>query len=198
MEVSKRTKVVNSVIFEQKNVGMREISRHLCSVCYAFILPTILFLAFAAIAQDPNLGAPPPIKMLSKSEKAELNEKTDPKQRTTLALDLMNKRLSSAEKYRTDENYSLMYAELGGFQALMDNTIQFLLRSSSREGKQLNSLKKFEIGLRSYVTRLEIVRRDLPSNFDPYLKTLLKNVDETREKAMAPFFSDTVISNLPQ
>jgi hypothetical protein len=80
----------------------------------------------------------------------------------------------------------------------MDNTLEFLLASNTKESKQLNSLKKFEIGLRSYVVRLEVVRRDLPSNFDPYLKTLLKNIDEAREKAIAPFFSDTVISNPQQ
>jgi hypothetical protein len=154
-------------------------------------------LSIDAAAQEPDT-APPPIKMLSKSEKSDLNAKTDPKQRTVLALELMDKRLKSAEKYRTDENYALMYAELGGFHALMDNTLKFLLASNTKESKQLNSLKKFEIGLRSYVVRLEVVRRDLPSNFDPYLKTLLKNIDEAREKAIAPFFSDTVISNPQQ
>ena len=166
--------------------------------CCGFALSVILFVGFAASAQEPGDIAPPPIKMLSKSEKADLSTKLEPKARTAFALELMNKRLASAEKFRTDENYSLMYAELGGFHALMDDTINFLLKANSREGKQLNSLKKFEIGLRSFTTRLEIVRRDLPSNFDPYLKTLLKNIDEAREKAMAPFFSDTVISNSPQ
>lgn len=161
-----------------------------------FALSIVFALNIAAPAQEPADVAPPPIKMLSKSEKAALAAKTEPKQRTALALELMDTRLKSAEKFRADENFTLMYAELGGFHALMDNTLAFLLRSGSNEGKQLNSLKKFEIGLRSYVPRVEIVRRDLPSNFDPYLKTLLKSIDAAREKAMAPFFSDTVISNL--
>ena len=172
-------------------------SRSRC-VDVIFGVAFVLLFSFAAFAQEPGDIAPPPIKMLSKSEKADLSAKSDPKQRTALALELMNKRLSSAEKFRTDENYSLMYAELGGFNALMDDTISFLLKANSREGKQLNSLKKLEIGLRSFTTRLEIVRRDLPSNFDPYLKALIKNIDDAREKAMAPFFSDTVISNSQQ
>jgi hypothetical protein len=163
-----------------------------------FAFSMLLLFTFAAFAQDPLDIAPPPIKMLSKSEKADISTKTDPKARTALALDLMSKRLAAAEKFRADENYTLMYAELGGFHALMDNTISFLLKANEREGKQLNSLKKFEIGLRGFTTRLEVVRRDLPSNFDPYLKTLLKNIDDAREKAMAPFFSDTVISNSQQ
>lgn len=168
--------------------------RRRIALCFAFVLSVLLLFNGAARAQEPGDAAPPPIKMLSKTEKAELNAKTEPKQRTVLALDLMDARLKSAEKFRTDENYTLMYAELGGFHALLDNTIDFLLKNNAKEGKQLNSLKRFEIGLRTYIPRLETVRRDLPSNFDPYLKTLLKSVDEAREKAMAPFFSDTVIS----
>lgn len=166
------------------------------SAAPALLLMIVCVGLFAAAtpAQGPDDAAPPPIKMLSKSEKAELGAKTEPKQRTALALQLMDTRLRSAEKFRTDENYSLMYAELGGFHALLDNTLDFLLKASANEGKQLNNLKKFEIGLRTYIPRIETIRRDLPSNFDPYLKTLLKNIDSAREKAMAPFFSDTVIS----
>ena len=82
----------------------------------------------AASAQEPGDAEPPPIKMLSKTEKAELAAKTEPKQRTVLALDLMDERLKSAEKFRADENYTLMYAALGGFHALLDNTLDLLLK----------------------------------------------------------------------
>ena len=152
----------------------------------------------ATNAQEPEDIAPPPLKMLSKTEKAELSAKTEPKDRTVLALELMDARLHSAEKDRTDENFSLMYAELGGFHALMDNALDFLLRSGSGENKRLNSLKRYEIGLRTFIPRLEVIRRDLPASFEPYIKTLIRNVGDAREKAMAPFFSDTVISNSNQ
>ena len=169
-------------------------SRAFFTGCILFVATTFA-LNSVARAQEPTDAAPPPLKMLSKSEKQDLNSKLDPKQRTALALDMMSKRLGSAEKFRADENFSLMYAELGGFHALMDDTISFLLSTNSKEGKQLNSLKKFEMGLRTYIPRLEAMRQDLPVTFDPYLKTLLKNIDDVREKAMAPFFSNTVISN---
>ena len=160
---------------------------------YTAVLAVCLLIPVRA--QQPDDSAPPPLKMLSKTERTQLKDEVKPKNRTSLALELMNARLRSAEKYSTDENYSLMYAELGGFQALMDNTLAFLLRSDSDEGKQLNSLKKFEIGLRSFAPRIEAIRRDLPSNFEPYVKDLIRYVSEAREKAMQPFFSDTVISN---
>jgi len=88
-----------------------------------------------------------------------------------------------------------MYAELGGFQALIDNTLAYLLKAKNDEGKQLNSLKKFEIGLRTFTPRIESLRRELPSNFEPYVKYLIIYVSDTREKAIEPFFSNSVISN---
>jgi hypothetical protein len=180
----------------RRNVGgarrrslMRQCVIHLASIGLIIFCTNIV-----APAQEQDDPAPPPIKLLSKTERTQLAEKHDTKERTALTLQLMETRLHSAEKFRTDENYSLMYAELGGFHALMDNGIAFLLANSS-EGKKLGSLKRFEITLRSFVPRLETIRRDLPLNFDPYIKQLILDVGDAREKAMRPFFSDTVISN---
>jgi hypothetical protein len=160
-----------------------------------FGLALSLYLVSSEFAQGPDETAPPPIKMLSKSERTQLSGTLQLKERTALALDLMDSRLRSAEKFTTDENYSLVYAELGGFQALMDNTINFLLKARSDEGKQLKSLKKFEIGLRTFSPRIEVIRRDVPPNFEPYLKDLIKYIADSREKAMQQFYSDTVIPN---
>ena len=164
--------------------------------CFAlFGLSLSLCLVSSEFAQGPDEIAPPPIKMLSKSERTQLSGTVQLKERTSLALDLMDSRLRSAEKFATNENYTLVYAELGGFQALMDNTINFLLKARSDEGRQLNSLKKFEIGLRAFSPRIEAIRRDMPANFEPYLKDLIKYIADNREKAMQQFYSDTVISN---
>jgi len=173
---------------------MRRSIVHRCLTCVISIGFIIAFTNIVASAQEQDDPAPPPIKLLSKSERTQLAEKHDTKERTSLTLQLMETRLHSAEKFRTDENYSLMYAELGGFHALMDNAIEFLVANSG-EGKKLGSLKRFEITLRSFVPRLEAMRRDLPLNFDPYIKQLILDVGDAREKAMKPFFSDTVISN---
>jgi len=158
-------------------------------------LMSISLLACVSVSQEPDESAPPPLKLLSKSERTELNAKPEPKERTILTLQFMESRLRSAEKYHTDENYSLMYAELGGFHALMDGNLNFLLGSNASEGKKLNNLKRYEIGLRGFVPRLEGLRRDLPYAFEPYLKILIKDVDDAREKAMSSFFSNGVVSN---
>jgi hypothetical protein len=156
----------------------------------------LLTLSGSLRAQEPTDDIPPPpLKMMSKSERSQLTDKTDVRERTNLALQFMDVRLKSAEKFRTDENYSLMYAELGGFHALMDNTLDFLLHTPVNEGKRLNSLKKFEIALREFTPRVEALKRDSPANFEPYLKSLLKNIDDARDKAVEPFFRNTATLN---
>jgi hypothetical protein len=162
-----------------------------------FALISIFLLALLsgyAFSQDPSDDpAPPPLKLLSKTERTQLSEKTELKDRANLALQLMEARLKAAEKFRTDENYSLMYDELGGFHALMDNTLDFLLHNGSNEGRRLSSLKKFEIGLREFVPRVEAIRREAPVSFEPYVENLLKYISDAREKAIQPFFGNTVI-----
>jgi len=154
----------------------------------------LINFVFASVgdAQGEDIP-PPPLKIMSKSEKSQLVAKTEPKERVNLALQLMDTRLKSAEKDRLNENYSVMYAELGGFDAIMDNTLDYVLHADSSEGRRLNSLKKFEIGLREFVPRIEGIRHDSPLNFEPYLKSLLKYISDAREKAIAPFFSNTVV-----
>lgn len=171
-----------------KRIGVVNFVRHIAMM-------STLVVSFFSIgwAQQDDV-APPPLKLISKSERELLNSKPEPKDRANLTLELMNARLRSAEKYSADENYMLMYAELGGFQGLMDTTLDFLLHYNAGEGKKLNSLKRFEIGLRGFIPRIESIRRELPQNFEPYVKYLIRYVGDAREKAIKPFFANTVIS----
>ena len=83
-----------------------------------------------------------------------------------------------------------MYQELGGFQALLDNQLDFLLRNSSTSNKSIVSLKKFEFSLHAFAPRIELLRREVPSEYEPYLLSLLKYLNEAREKALEPLFGD--------
>jgi hypothetical protein len=175
-------------------ISKRENRRLVCKrLVFLSIFSLALFSGYA-FSQDPSDDpAPPPLKLLSKTERTQLNEKIDLKERANLAVQFMDSRLKAAEKFRVDENYSLMYAELGGFHALMDNTLDFLLHSGSNEGRRLSSLKKFEISLREFVPRIEGIRREAPVSFEPYVEKLLKYISDAREKAIQPFFGNTVI-----
>ncbi|MEP6847994.1 MAG: hypothetical protein ABI999_03995 [Acidobacteriota bacterium] len=161
----------------------------------------LLVLVGNSVAQEPLSdpdAAPPPIKVLSKEEKQALDAETEVRKHTSVALELMNKRLSNAESFNSAEHFEEMYRELGSFHALMDNALEFLTKKDTDSSKVLNNFKKLEIGLRTFQPRLETIRRDLSLRYEPYIRTLIRYIHEAREKAIAPMFGDTVVRDRPK
>jgi len=168
-----------------------------------YLLPfaVCLLLATAVRAQEtpeeqvPANLAPPPIKTLSKEEKTALDATGDVKNRTKLALELMDVRLKKAEDLNTEERYNALLAELGGFQALMDDALKYLNRNDNGRGKVMNTFKKFEMSLRTFTPRLELIRREMPERFEYHVRKILIFLRDTREKAVEPLFGDSVVPN---
>ncbi len=157
------------------------------------ILFMLFAFSFAALGQEPDDASPPPLRTVTKIEKAQLEASPDGRRRTELALQLMASRLQRAEDQKTKEDYRAMFLELGGFHGLMDNTLAYITAENHRQAKALNYFKKYEMGLRAFAPRLELIRRDLPSRYDPYIKALLQYLRDARSRALEPFFGDTVI-----
>jgi hypothetical protein len=88
-----------------------------------------------------------------------------------------------------------MFRELGGFHALMDDALEFLGGNQKMTGKVLNNFKRFEIGLRRFTPRLELIRRNLPVSHEFYLRSLLKQLRDARTKATEPLFGDSILPN---
>lgn len=163
------------------------------------VLPFIIFLflgiPFGAAAQtviEDDL-APPPLKILSPEEKSKLGAETEVKRRTKLALELMEARLKRAELHDADENYDEMFVELGGFHGLMDNMLEFLSKSNRDSDRVLDNFKRFEIGLRGFTVRLEMIRHEIPLRYDHYVRNLVRNLRAARARAIEPLFDDTVV-----
>ena len=164
-----------------------------------FLLGFSAFVTISALAQpptededfDPN-AAPPPVKVVSNSERSQLDSKQDLKDRTKLALALMSTRLSKAEELNAKGEFTELYNELGGFHALMDDTLEFL-EGAPRKDKTLDNLKRFEMTLRSFAPRLGLIRRELPSEYDHYVRSLIRYLRDARSKAIEPLFGDTVV-----
>lgn len=159
-----------------------------------------LILAFApsVFAQDDDdtditQTAPPPLRKLTKNERTQLDAEIDVKRRTKLALELMSARLQRAESFAANSEFEALYAELGGFHGLMDDTLAFLEKSDKDKGKVLNNFKRLEIGLRGFTPRLEVIRRNLPLKYEYYVRVLLRYLREARTRAVEPLFDDNVV-----
>ena len=142
---------------------------------------------------DPSDGVPPPEKQISKDERAHLDAESEPKLRVILELRMMSDRLTTAEKENSGRNYDGVYTELGGFHYLMEDALAFLEKHDATDKKLLDYYKRYEIGLRAFVPRVEILRREMPTEYEPYVGHLLKHIRDVREKCLDPMFSDTVI-----
>jgi len=108
-------------------------------------------------------------------------------------LELSEGHLTKAEELVGKEDFESMLKELGSFNAVIDEAVTFIAKNNAGGGKILSSSKKLEIGLRSYSPRLEVMRRDVPSGYEPYLRGLIKAVRNARSKAIEPFFGTTVL-----
>ncbi len=163
----------------------------------AVFLITVQCSQITARAQNevPANVAPPPVKIVTKEEKTALESVNDLKNRTKLALDLMEARLKKAEELNTQENFNAMFTELGGFHALMDDAIKFLNKNDNGGGKVLNTLKRFEMALRAFSPRIELIRRELPEKFEFYVRSLAKTVRDIRSKAVEPMFTNSILPN---
>ena len=164
-----------------------------CKVFSALVL--LLGISIVAFGQPPTDDdlAPPPLKLLSQDERSRLVAETEVKRRTKLALELMEARMKQAERLHTSENYDEMFLQLGAFHGLMDNMLDFLNKSDKDSGKVLNNFKRFEIGLRGFTPRLQMIHQDVPTRYEQYVRNLLKNLRMARARAIEPLFDDTVV-----
>ncbi|MGQ0543465.1 MAG: hypothetical protein ACT4O9_16740, partial [Blastocatellia bacterium] len=154
----------------------------------------------SSFGQDPvdTNTAPPPLKLLSADERKQLNSTIDVKKRTKLALDLMELRIKSSETSRVSSEYDAMFNALGGFQAIVDDTLEFLFESDKDKKKVIFNFKRFEIGLRAFSPRLELLRREVPPQYQAYIRELILDVRDARAKAIEPLFSDSVVPRRPR
>ena len=181
-------------IINMRQFGLKTISVRVSIFTFAFLLFTFVSLNCPSVFGQIELAAPP-IKALIKDEKEKLEAEKDIKKRLTLALQLMEIRLKNGETLNAEENYVDMFTELGFFHALMDNTLNFLERNNVGSGKVLNYYKRFEISLRGFIARLEVIRRELPPRYEYYVKSLVKAVRDARSRAVEPLFDDAVVPN---
>ncbi|QQS33662.1 MAG: hypothetical protein IPM50_03505 [Acidobacteriota bacterium] len=142
---------------------------------------------------DPIEGAPPPELLFSVAESDQLAKAKDLRARTRLIIELMDARLKAAERHSSNANFDAVFAELGPFHALALNGIEHLEKQDLKAKSVLDNLKRFEIGIRGFFPRLELLRRSAPTDYEPYIRRLIRVMREARSRALDPMFSETIV-----
>ena len=170
-------------------------------MCFVISVGFLLCLMFtplhtpaqAKIDNKPKNLVPPPISVLSKDDKKKLHVIKKFKTRTKLAIAFMNTRLTKSESFTDKGNYASALKQLGRFDAILRDTLTYLTQNQHQKSAVKN-LKRFEISLRKFTPRLELVRRETPDKYGYHVKQLVKSVRKARMKAIEPLFGDTVLS----
>lgn len=143
--------------------------------------------------QQPREDGPPPMRYLPVELRGRLDAERDPKARARLGMVIAEECLDRAAQLVDQDQFVAATGQIGVYQAVVDDTIDYLHRPGRAGNKLRDIYKRVEITLRTHVTRLETIRRGLPSQHAVYLKEAIDFVRDNRDRALGAFYDDAVI-----
>lgn len=157
--------------------------------------------AGAARAQElvlPPQPAPPPMKYLPEEVRAQLSAAASPKERVVSTLGLLEQFLARAEQYTLAQRYDPAAAELGVYQALLDDALEFLkpvgrANQGRVDSKTRDLYKRIELALNKHTARIETMRRQTPAQYAANVRAAFLYARDRRTEALESFFTETVI-----
>lgn len=153
-------------------------------------------LSVAARAQDqivPPQPAPPPIKYIPEAVRARLESARDPKSRLRASLDEADARLQHAEQLTGLQHFDAATAELGVYQALMEDALHSLQELGKTDGRTRDLFKRLEQSLHQHGARIEAMRRISPTDYTANFRAVIKYTQNARDEALKSFFTDMIL-----
>jgi hypothetical protein len=147
-------------------------------------------------AQDvplPEQDAPPPLRVIPPSDRAQLESERGLKDRVKICEQLLDAHLLQADQLTNSSLFDEAASELGIYHAIIENTLQFLAEAGQRGNKSRDSYKKLEIALRAHAPRIESIRRQTPREYSLNVKRVAEYARDARSEALNAFYGDTVL-----
>ncbi|CAN5709770.1 hypothetical protein BH18ACI4_BH18ACI4_22560 [soil metagenome] len=176
---------------------MKSLGTHL-RISYQVVKLVLLCLAIHAPilrAQEPaanQLTAPPPLKMLTREERARIDGADDSKARIRATIELAELRLAKAEVFTSEHNFDGANGELGKYEALLDDALNYLSPMSRDKTKTRDLYKRLELALRAHGPRLTAIRRSTPVEYAVWIRELEEFARKGRTEALNSFYGHTV------
>lgn len=149
-----------------------------------------------ASAQDPRPPddtAPPPLRTISREERALIDAERDSKDRIKLTLVLATAHLTTTETETTRQEYEKAAAAAGRYWALLEDAFAFLKPMKSDSNKTRDLYKRVELTLRAHGPRLATIRRTTPVEYSVWIKEIEDLARKGRTEALNSFYGHTVV-----
>ncbi|CDM65456.1 hypothetical protein [Pyrinomonas methylaliphatogenes] len=178
-----------------KRAPRLQILRSAKAACATLI---ILNLARVLFAQNVFLPAPPPYRYIPKDERARLDETKNLKSRVALSLELSGERLSRAEELTNEQKFDEAVSELGIYQAIIEDALRALKEGETKGNRRRDLYRRFEIALRGQLSRLEAIRRLMPSEQAVNMNSIINAIKRARIDAINAFYGHVVIHDIEE
>jgi hypothetical protein len=167
--------------------------------------PAIFLLAFLSTpvfsGQEPkqlDQTAPPPLKMITRLERNQINAAKDEKSRIKLSIELAETHLTNAESQTSQQQFDGAAAEAGMYWAIVEDMFRFMKTMERNNDRKRDIYKRMELSLRAQAPRLTIMRRSTPAEYAVWIKEIEELARKGRTEALNSFYGNTVIREGPQ
>ena len=164
----------------------------------AMVLLPVFVCPLAAGAQNPQpsptpLTAPPPLKLISKEERQQLDQAKDLKERLKLSIEFSGAHLTRAQQLTMQTEYEAASNEVGSYHALIEDALEHLSKLKQDSNKTRDLYKRLEMQLREDGPRLTAMRRVTPLEFAVWIKKVEDFARDGRTEALNSFYGHTVV-----
>ena len=158
--------------------------------CVAMTVPGVMGQE-APVVQQPS--APPPVKMITREDRARVDGSKDDKARIRTTIELAEGYLTDAEERTTQEEYDAASAALGKYRALIEDALGYLRPLSRDHNRTRDLYKRLELALRAQGMRLTAIRRSTPLEYAVWVKEQEEFARQGRTDALNSFYGETVV-----
>ncbi|MGI8837001.1 MAG: hypothetical protein ACR2H4_10240 [Pyrinomonadaceae bacterium] len=141
--------------------------------------------------------APPPLKIVTRQDRMQIDAEKDSKERVQLTLALAEGHLANAELQTSHLNYEDAAAAAGKYSALIEDVFAFIGTLKQDSNKTRDLYKRVELALRAQGPRLGLMRRSTPAAHALWIKETEDFARRGRTEALNSFYGHTVFRDRP-
>lgn len=147
--------------------------------------------------QLPHLPAPPPMHLVTKVDRTQLDVARDPKARLKTNLNLAIDHLTQAEKLTNDKKFDEASAELGIYLGLIGDLRGYMGTLDANKGSTRDLYRHLEMQVRPHIPRLAVIQRTTPASYVRNIRDAQEFIKETISEALDSFYGHSVLREPP-
>jgi hypothetical protein len=147
--------------------------------------------------QLPHLPAPPPMHLVTKSDRSQLDVARDPKARLKANMTLAIDHLTRAEQLTNDKKFDEAQSELGSYLGLIGDLRDYIATLDPGKGSTRDLCRHLELEVRPHIPRLAVIQRTTPASYVRNIRDAEEFVKETRSEALDSFYGHSVLREPP-